>query len=257
MKENTEYYNLIKPSSTDFYRVEDQNENMEVIDKILKKLYNEKLDKSGGVVSGDLKVKTINGQQIQTDFTDRTSGALMGVGAFGWGAESAVELNENPDNISYSSIYKIPTHKVEEYGMPTNAGGVLLTKAYSQAEIGYTVQEYTTVIGEHTRVFVRHKDSGEWRRWQELTISFRGRITVDNSSWIKGSYGGDYSYRKSVLITGVTGEDTVGFYPILASKLIAQDANVSHIESYNGGIHLYSESIPTGSIVFDYRIIRG
>lgn len=88
-------------------------------------------------------------------------------------------------------------------------------------------------------------------------LSLKGSITVDNTSWVSGSYGSEMAYRKQVPIAGVTDTDTVGFYPILATKQTVQDANVSHLESYDGGVYLYSETVPTSSIIFDYRVIRG
>lgn len=88
-------------------------------------------------------------------------------------------------------------------------------------------------------------------------LSLKGSITVDNTSWVSGSYGGEMSCRKQVPIAGVTSGDTVGFYPTLATKQIVQDANVSHLESYDGGVYLYSETVPARSIIFDYRVIRG
>lgn len=93
--------------------------------------------------------------------------------------------------------------------------------------------------------------------WAEVARTDKGSITVDNTNWVSGTYGGGMAYRKTVPITGVTATDTVGFYPTLATKEIAQKANVSHLESYAGGVYLYAKSIPSGSITFDYRVIRG
>ncbi len=87
--------------------------------------------------------------------------------------------------------------------------------------------------------------------------SLKGTITVDNTSWTSGAYGGDMAYKKDVPILGVAETHTVSFYPTLATKSVAQEANVSHIESYNGGVYLFSESVPTDSITFDYRVMRG
>lgn len=88
-------------------------------------------------------------------------------------------------------------------------------------------------------------------------LSLKGSIAVDNTSWVSGSYSSEMAYRKQVPIAGVTDTDTVGFYPTLATKQIVQDANVGHLESYDGGVYLYSETVPTSSIIFDYRVIRG
>ncbi len=87
--------------------------------------------------------------------------------------------------------------------------------------------------------------------------SLKGTITVDNTNWVSGSYGEGMAYRKQVPIAGVTSAE----FPIIAfdlsTKEVANDARTTHVKSYNGGIYLYSESIPTGSITFDYRVIRG
>lgn len=52
MATNTTNYNLIKPDATDFYDINVQNQNMDVIDETLSK----KFDKSGGHISGNLAI---------------------------------------------------------------------------------------------------------------------------------------------------------------------------------------------------------
>lgn len=87
--------------------------------------------------------------------------------------------------------------------------------------------------------------------------SLTGTITTDNTGWTQASYGADYQYRKQIAIAGVTNADFPSIAFNLATKEIASDAGMSHVESYNGGIYLYAESLPTADVTFDYDIERG
>jgi hypothetical protein len=91
---------------------------------------------------------------------------------------------------------------------------------------------------------------------QQEPKTFRGQLTVTNASWVVGTYG-TYTHRREVAITGVVATDTPLVFFTLATKQIAQVSNISHVESYAGGIYLYSNGVPSGSVTFDYRILKG
>lgn len=137
-----------------------------------------------------------------------------------------------------------------------NGNGTLFIKKVS---VGRTDIEFTSNL-DNKRWLKKYYDNGTGTvivtDWERVATTQNSTIIVDNTNWVWGEYGAGMSYRKIIPITGVTATDTVGFYPTLATKQIAQDANVSHIESYTGGVYLYSESIPSGSITFDYRVVK-
>ena len=42
-----------------------------------------------------------------------------------------------------------------------------------------------------------------------------------------------------------------------ASFTIAQDANIGYATTYNGGVTLYADAAPSGTVTFDYVISKG
>jgi hypothetical protein len=43
----------------------------------------------------------------------------------------------------------------------------------------------------------------------------------------------------------------------LSSLPVAIGAGVSYVESYAGGITLFANGVPTGSVTYDYVIVKG
>ncbi len=83
-------------------------------------------------------------------------------------------------------------------------------------------------------------------------------LTIDTSNWNDFALGGsDYEKKKTVLIDGITASDVVFLNYTLATKALAIDANASHVESIDGGIEIYAESIPTGELVATLLVQRG
>ena len=63
--QNTKNYGLRKPEARDFYDVEDQNTNMDLIDEKLKEIDDGKLSLDGGELTGELGVLYSNGSRIR------------------------------------------------------------------------------------------------------------------------------------------------------------------------------------------------
>jgi len=81
-------------------------------------------------------------------------------------------------------------------------------------------------------------------------------ITADTTEWVAGTYEG-YSYKKTIPISGITISDFPFVAYNLETKSIAQDSGITYVESYNGGIYLYAESLPESPITFNLSIMKG
>lgn len=232
MASNTPNFNLYKKDPVldgdDTFNIATMlNENWDKIDLLIKQALDQRLLLTGGTLTGALKIKN-NSPIVELEETDTGKKFYLVVDG------STISIRE--DSLAGTSVLN--------FDGATNVLSTLGNKIWHEGNDGAgSGLDADTLDGKQATEFSPN--------------TLKGSLTVTNASWVSGSYGGGMNYRKAVAISGVVLADTVGFYPTLATKQIAEDANVSHLESYNGGVYLYSESIPSDSITFDYRVIRG
>lgn len=78
-----------------------------------------------------------------------------------------------------------------------------------------------------------------------------GRAIASTSSWSATASNG-FSFTKNVPITGITEAMNVSVLFLGSSLQDAITANASFAETYNGGIRLYADSVPTSALTFDF-----
>jgi hypothetical protein len=88
------------------------------------------------------------------------------------------------------------------------------------------------------------------------SIRITGFTSTGTSSWISTTDGG-FSFKKDVAIANVTASDYPEVHFNLSTYSIAQDAIISYVDAYAGGITLYSKFLPTNTVSFDYIILKG
>lgn len=165
--QTTTNYGLRKPDADEFYIVEDQNTNMDVIDEKLKEIDDEKLSKAGGVLSGELDFK-FNDTRRARVYTDgnahfaldengdgqsQTNIAIISKGQGELNQRLALLDVENGETVGYYKIYgehNKPT-ATDVGALPTSGGvvsGSLMTKDIfvckmnqNDAEGGYIIIE--------------------------------------------------------------------------------------------------------------------
>ncbi|WP_373725091.1 hypothetical protein [Bacteroides heparinolyticus] len=83
-------------------------------------------------------------------------------------------------------------------------------------------------------------------------------LTIDTENWNDFTLeGSDYTVKKMITIDGITASDVVFINYTIATKAIAAEANASHVESVDGGIEIYAESIPTGPLNATLLVQKG
>jgi hypothetical protein len=87
-------------------------------------------------------------------------------------------------------------------------------------------------------------------------IRASGSASTNASSWSSTTAGG-FSVKKNVAIVGVTINDYPEISFNLATYTIAQNASITYVETYAGGITLYATATPSGTVTFNYVIIKG
>ena len=111
----------------------------------------------------------------------------------------------------------------------------------------------TIITEDSSHRFVTDANKSFWDGKPELTKKVSTSITA--SSWVANS--GDYPYKKNHAISGVLSTDEVNINILPDYLDIASGAEMApYCEEYNGGITLYSKSIPSGTIVAKYTIWR-
>jgi len=88
------------------------------------------------------------------------------------------------------------------------------------------------------------------------SIRITGFTSTNTSSWISTTDGG-FSFKKDIAIANVTTSDYPEVHFNLSTYSVAQDAIISYVDAYAGGITLYSRFIPTNTVSFDYIILKG
>jgi hypothetical protein len=87
-------------------------------------------------------------------------------------------------------------------------------------------------------------------------IRVTGFTSTGTASWASTTAGG-FTVKKDIAIAGVTASD----YPEVAFNLstyaVAQNALLTYVETYAGGITLYGVSTPSSTVSFDYVILKG
>ena len=87
--------------------------------------------------------------------------------------------------------------------------------------------------------------------------AIRGQTSTGTASWTTTTTAG-FARTKDVPITGVTASMYPEVFFTSTSYTIAMDAEIGpYCEAYAGGIRLFAQSIPTGTVTFDYVVIRG
>lgn len=90
----------------------------------------------------------------------------------------------------------------------------------------------------------------------ETATPITGQVATSTASWTTTTTAG-FARFKDVAIAGVT----TTMYPTVAfttaSYVTAVDANIALCETYAGGIRLYADAVPSGTVTFDYVVIRG
>jgi len=81
-----------------------------------------------------------------------------------------------------------------------------------------------------------------------------GTGTIPITGWVANS--GDYTYKLDVAITGILSTDVVGIIIDNDSQDIASACQLcASIDSYDGGITIYSKSVPTNVISYSYNTL--
>lgn len=86
--------------------------------------------------------------------------------------------------------------------------------------------------------------------------TIRGSASTDNTGWTTTTTAG-FAQFKDVPITGVTAAMFPSIAFTTATYTIALDANMTLCSTYAGGIRLFADSVPTGTVTFDYVVTRG
>lgn len=84
----------------------------------------------------------------------------------------------------------------------------------------------------------------------------KGQVSTDNTGWV-ASGNADLPHRKNVAIAGVVLADKAIVDFTLATLAIATEAGITYQETYAGGVTLFAASVPTGTVTFDYAIVKG
>lgn len=83
-------------------------------------------------------------------------------------------------------------------------------------------------------------------------------LHIGTTGWTEFNLSGsDYTKKKALTVAGLTSNDVVFLNYDLASKSVAQDAGVSHVESENGQIVIYAESVPTRALTATLVVQKG
>jgi len=91
----------------------------------------------------------------------------------------------------------------------------------------------------------------------ETATPLTGQVATGTTSWTTTTTAG-FARFKDVAIAGVTATMYPEVFFTAASYTIAQDAEIGpYCETYAGGIRLFAQSIPTGTVTFDYVVVRG
>lgn len=90
----------------------------------------------------------------------------------------------------------------------------------------------------------------------ETATAFTGQTSTTNTGWTATTTAG-FAQFKDVPITGVTAAMFPSIAFTTATYTIALDANMTLCSTYAGGIRLFADSVPTGTVTFDYVVTRG
>lgn len=90
----------------------------------------------------------------------------------------------------------------------------------------------------------------------ETATNITGQTSTTNTGWTATTEAG-FSLRKDIAIAGVTSTMFCDIMFIGASYTIALNAHIGYATTYNGGITLYSDYTPSGTVTFDYVITKG
>lgn len=84
----------------------------------------------------------------------------------------------------------------------------------------------------------------------------KGQVSTDNTGWV-ASGNTELPQKKNVAIASVTTADKAIVDFTLATLAIATEAGITYQETYDGGVTLFAANAPSGTVTFDYAIIKG
>lgn len=90
----------------------------------------------------------------------------------------------------------------------------------------------------------------------DTATAITGQTSTTNTGWTATTDAG-FAVKKDVAITGVLSTMYADILFTTASFTIAQDANIGYATTYNGGVTLYADNAPSGTVTFDYVISKG
>jgi hypothetical protein len=164
--------------------------------------------------------------------------------AFTEGGVEVMRINSS-SNIGIGT--QTPSQKLEVSG---NVSATAFISTVASGTAPFTVSSTTSVVNLNADLL----DGQHGTFYNNIRAS--GFTSTNTSSWASTTAGG-FTVKKDIAITGVIADD----YPDVAFNLdtytIAQNASLTYVEAYAGGITLYGSATPSGTVSFDYVIIKG
>lgn len=246
---NTNNYNLKKPSSEDFYNVEDQNGNMDIIDQELKRL-NE--DKAGVEHNHNGVYETPNGAQSKVDaakvsanqYTDQKFTTInSGLSSHLSDTTSAHGINNKVDSSIYNNhVALIASESIKGHLQIANTTEVLnaieATKVITPATLESKLVDYGNIVNKSASFIIALTDRN---KTIVMTGTATQTVTIPANSSVAFKVG-------TQIIVIQQGTGTVTFTPASAVTLYSKDTK-RIIDGQYTGITLIKTATDTWLLV--------
>lgn len=156
-------------------------------------------------------------------------------------------LNANPTSNLHAATKQYVDSAVGSGGNYAVKDGTLQTNLNADLLDGQHGSYYATASSVTAKADITYVDAK----------TVKGQITTDTTSWVSSTGTGNFAYKKSIAITGITTSDYPDVRFTVGTYQVASVAGISYVETYAGGITLYATAIPTASVTFDYVIVKG
>ncbi|WP_027629474.1 hypothetical protein [Ruminiclostridium cellobioparum] len=260
MAKNTSNYNLKKPSPEDFYNVEDQNGNMDIIDQELERLNedNQNTDQKISSVSSDLSSHLSDyvrqpGYAISTGVANTYLATLNPAPAtFGEGLGIVLKIhaaNTGPSTLNVNGIGAKPI--IDSKGYQIQAGKLLYGRIYSLKYDGANFQ----LQGEGGDIpkLPNLIKNGNFTIYDGGWTTYNGNLVISNNIATLTNGNVNYFsqiYPLSTIVKGGVGKKIYVIVKVKVTNAVCQSIQISVSDNTTSTVPAAVISTPTNGVIY-------